>query len=152
MMKKGVLLSFICMFLFIFWVNKAPCYDFCVYPGGAAGTNDFQIALTTAQSNGQGDTIRVVQGTYMGYYSYISGEGHSISVLGGYTSGCGSRVLDPSNTILNGGLSGPILALEDSDGGDMFVQGFTFQNDAIASRGGRKFFHNLYVTYQTIVF
>lgn len=73
-------------------------------------TNSVQLqeALTAAQANGKNDVIRLVQGTYGisgnndSVFHYSSDEPYSIVIKGGYTSGCSSRNLNPSNTILDG--------------------------------------------------
>ena len=60
--------------------------DFCV-----DNAVDLQAALSEADTNGQDDTIRVVQGTYLTLgvpFSYNSPEDFSVEILGGYTSGC----------------------------------------------------------------
>ena len=71
--------------------------EFCV-----TNAAELQNALSTAATNGQDDTIKVVQGTYSGNFEYNSGKGHSITLLGGYYTGCTSRVVDPANTVLDG--------------------------------------------------
>ena len=61
-------------------------------------------ALNTAENNGENDTIKVEQGTYdlwdsAGSY-YNSSEGRNITLEGGYAPGCGTRTLNPTNTVL----------------------------------------------------
>jgi len=89
---------------------------------------ELQNALTAAQSNGDHDLIKVVQGIYIGNFVFDSSEGYDITLLGGYTSECAYRVVDPSNTILDGGGSGRVLSLQDTYGGNIHVEGFTIQN------------------------
>ena len=67
-------------------------------------------ALTEAQSNGHDDIIRIVQGTYNGNFIYASTEAYSLTVEGGYTADCASRVVNPENTVLDAGGSGVVLA------------------------------------------
>ena len=100
-------------------------------------------ALTTAVSNGDDDIIKVEQGTYTGNFAFDSDEGHNIAVLGGYTSGCSGRVVDPANTVLDADGSGLVLFLLNSDGGDVLVEGLTIRNgnrgvsaQATSSTGG----------------
>jgi len=103
--------------------------EVCVDPGGSGDYTSLQAALTSAQSNGEDDIIKVVQGTYIGHFSYTSNEGHRITLLGGYTTGCAARVVDPANTILDGGATGGALSLaNNSIGGNVYVEGFTLQN------------------------
>ena len=66
---------------------------------------------TEAQSNGHDDLIRIVQGTYNGNFIYASTEAYSVTVEGGYTADCASRVVNPENTVLDAGGSGPVFAL-----------------------------------------
>ena len=70
--------------------NGAMGYDVCV--DSAAG---LQAALNSAHSSGGNDIIRVVQGTYYGNFLYFSGQGHSLTLLGGYTAGCSEREIKP---------------------------------------------------------
>jgi len=94
-------------------------------------------ALSTAQSNSADDIIQVVKGTYTGTFSYNSSEGYSITLEGGYESGCGSREVDPANTVLDGfGSAGRTLYLNNSDGGNVEVEGFTIQHGSADSYGG----------------
>ncbi len=51
--------------LMVFTVQGVWGAEFCVNNVG-----DLQAALTTAQSNGADDTIKVVQGTYTGNFIY----------------------------------------------------------------------------------
>jgi hypothetical protein len=93
---------------------------------------ELQSALTTAQANGQDDIVKIVQGTYLGnfsYESYESTEGRHISILGGYTTGCADRVRNPSNTILDGNNAGIVLLIENFlNGGNIFIEGITAQH------------------------
>ena len=77
----------------------------------------------------------VVQGTY-GQFGYNSSQGKDITLLGGYTANCASRVVDPSNTILDSGNSGRVLYLYDSNAANIAVDGFTIQNGSVTGSGG----------------
>ena len=77
-------------------------------PNGALGADvcvdnaaDLQNALTAAESSGETDIIRVVQGAYYGNFSYTSSEGHSLTLLGGHTDGCFERDVNPPNTVFD---------------------------------------------------
>ena len=113
-------------------------------PGGSFGAEfcvsnavDLQAALTASQSNGENDIIRVVQGTYTGQFTYYSSENKSITLMGGYTSGCSERVLNPTNTILDGENIGTVLTLENyNGGGGASLEGFTLQNGDADNDGG----------------
>jgi len=95
-----------------------------------------QAALTAAQSNGADDIIMVVEGTYVGNFTYDSSEGNSITLQGGYAPACASRVVNPANTVLDGNHSGRALGLGNSTGGDIVVDGFTIQNGNATYGGG----------------
>jgi parallel beta-helix repeat protein len=105
--------------------------DFCV--DNAA---DFQNALTSAETNGQADRIKLVQGTYNGHFVYDSAEAQAPEILGGYSAGCTSRTLDPANTELNGGGTGTVLAVTASLGADFTLEGVTLSGGDAASIGG----------------
>jgi len=100
---------------------------FCV-----SNATELQNALNTATSNGENDTIRVVQGTYTstGIFNYVSSEEHSITLEGGYTAGCASREVNPSLTILddNNSNSGSVLYFCTGGGSDIKLEGFTIKN------------------------
>jgi hypothetical protein len=98
---------------------------FCV-----STATELQNALDVAETNGEDDIIKVCQGTYNGNFYFFSDEGLGITLLGGYTSDCDDRVVNPSNTILDGGSSGMVLGLYNSNGGDILIEGFTIQNGA----------------------
>ncbi len=95
---------------------------------------DLASALSTAASNGEDDTVQVVQGTYTTIsdspFTYFTEENYSLSILGGYTTACASQTIDPTNTILDGGNTSQVVRLIPSTNtsGDLVVQGFTVQN------------------------
>jgi len=97
---------------------------------------ELQAALTASETNLEDDIIKVIQGTYNGNFTYNSNKGHSITLLGGYTSGCASRETNPSNTILDGGGSDRVLYFKNSDGGNIYIEGFTIQNGITVNNGG----------------
>ncbi|MBW2365291.1 MAG: hypothetical protein JRF25_09555 [Deltaproteobacteria bacterium] len=107
-----------------------PLYD-CVDDAAT-----LQTALSDAETDGAPSIIRVKQGSYTGNFTYASSQGNAISVLGGYTGAtCGTRELDPSNTTLDGGETDITLSLENSNGGNITVEGFTIQ-DGLCNYGG----------------
>ena len=101
-------------------------YDLPIFCVSNAG--ELQTALTTAASNGEDDIIRMVQGTYNGHFSYASYEANSLTVEGGYTEGCASREIDPTNTVLDGGGIDTVLALISQGAANFSVEGLTLQN------------------------
>jgi parallel beta-helix repeat protein len=90
-------------------------------------------ALDTAASNGANDVIHIVQGTYVGNFSYATHEAYNLTIEGGYTAGCTSRVVDPSNTVLDGNYAGTVLVLSCDQPVDFVVDGLTFQNGSATS-------------------
>ncbi len=122
--------------------SAIPQYDLAVQVNGRVGgaicvatTGELLGALTAAAANGMDDSILVVQGTYTvsivtGPFVYSTLEDNSLELLGGYLPGCADRVLDPTNTILDGaGITG-VLSLIPAAGstGDLHLQGFTIRN------------------------
>ena len=100
--------------------------------------SDLQTALTTAASNGEDDTIQIVQGTYTGNFVYASTEANSLIVEGGYSEGCASREVDPANTILDGDATGNVLVLSCPDQTvEFMVDGLTLQNGKVSDWSGR---------------
>ena len=89
-----------------FRTNTSSGVTFCV-----SDATQLQSALTTAASNGEDDVVQIVQGTYVGNFVYDSTEANSITIEGGYTAGCSSREVDPSNTVLDGDAAGRVLEL-----------------------------------------
>jgi hypothetical protein len=117
--------------LSVFLVAPVQAADFCV-----SNTTELHDALTTAAGNGEDDTIQVVQGTYNGGFTYSSSGGNSITLIGGYISGCAIRRVDPANTVLDGGATDRVLYLYNSNGGDITLDGFTLQNGSTTYKGG----------------
>ena len=122
--------------LLVLLVVPAQAAQFCVGDEAA-----LQSALSTAQGNGENDIIKVVQGTYYGNFTFngaYNTEAYDIAILGGYAPGCGSRVIDPSNTILDGGEIAKALYVNfNSVCGNVVVDGLTFRRGyALYEAGG----------------
>ena len=108
--------------------------EFCV-----SNATQLQNALTEAATNGEDDIIRVEQGIYMGNFTFDSFEDKSLALLGGFASGCNTRTLDPSNTILDGNNAGRVLYINNPGilgGADILIKGFTIQNGNTAEWAG----------------
>jgi hypothetical protein len=124
-------------FLLAFTVGITWCEEFYV-----STATELQSALTKAQINGEDDIIKVAQGLYKGNFSYESSEGHSISLLGGYTSNFSERIINPENTVLDGGNSGTVLYFCDISnlssvvGENIRIEGFTIRNGYTTDEGG----------------
>lgn len=97
---------------------------FCV-----SDASGLQTALTTASDNSEDDTIQIIQGNYVGSFIYASTEAFSLTVEGGYTAGCASRVVDSANTVLdaNGTGSGLVFSTPGTNA-NLGVDGITLQN------------------------
>jgi len=119
---KGFIVCVSLLSLFLI-PTYSPGATFCV-----SDATELQSALTTAESNGEDNTIQIVQGTYNGNFTYASTESYSLTVEGGYTQDCGSRTIDPANTILDGGGADMVLALVSQGATTFSVEGLTFQN------------------------
>jgi hypothetical protein len=100
---------------------------------------ELQNALIAAQANGDEDIIRIGQNTYFGNFTFDSSEGQNITLLGGYTTVCGIRVLEPSNTVLDGENKGHALKLINRNGGDIYVEGIRLRNGSGVNEGGGLF-------------
>jgi hypothetical protein len=130
-MKRVLLVSTLTIACLFYLALGVKAETFCV-----SNAKDFQDALTEAVTNGEDDTIEVVQGTYTGNFSYDSSEGENIALLGGYAQGCTDRVVDPENTILDGGGIDSVLRFDHSGSGDTTIEGFTIKNGNAEFRGG----------------
>jgi hypothetical protein len=88
---------------------------------------EFQNALTTAQSNGEDDTIYLAEGTYHGNFKYrpLSSEHKSLTIKG-------EPGTNPDDIVLDGQGSGIVLLLNDGDEGgaiaEAIVEGITVVN------------------------
>ena len=94
---------------------------------------ELQTALRTAGSNGEDDIIQVVQGIYKTpgrMFEYFTQENFDLVILGGYNATCSDRVLDPSNTVLDGQHSNRVMRIlpGNNTSGMLHFQGFTVQN------------------------
>lgn len=107
----------------LFSLCPAQAATFCV--SDAAG---LQAALTETASNGEDELIKIQQGTYVGNFLYASFEATAITIEGGCTSGCASRIIDPANTILDGIGSGNGLVISTDLATAAKIEALTLQN------------------------
>ncbi|MBW1971420.1 MAG: hypothetical protein DRP55_05460 [Spirochaetes bacterium] len=112
-MKKTLFSFFITIFCTIFIFNNIGFSAIINVPAD----KDLQAALTTAQNNGEDDTIYIAAGTYVGNFHYVAavGENFSLTIIG---AGASSTVLDGNN-------AGHVLRLKNEEGRDIFIQGLT---------------------------
>jgi hypothetical protein len=132
-------------------VSPSISADFCV-----SDSIELQNALSTAAGNNQDDEIKIVQGTYVGSFVYVSNEAFDLDVEGGYISGCGSRTVDPVNTVLDANNAGPVLVFTTDQEVDLMVEGLTIQNGTTDNgNGGGLYAHTVWgeitITNNTIV-
>ncbi len=109
-------------YIFIF-PTKTKAETFCV-----SNASELQSSLTTAASNSQSDTIKIVQGTYYGNFIFSSAQSQDLVIQGGYNTDCTSRNLDPNNTIIDAENLSNGLALVSNEPIGFAVEGMTFQN------------------------
>ena len=123
------------VFLFVlfsipFFIATVKAATFCV-----SSASELETALATAASNGEDDTVQVVQGNYFGNFIYASTEAFNISIEGGYTTTCSSRVVDASNTVLDGSNSESVLVFSSNQIANFSVDGLTMQNGTAQTIG-----------------
>jgi hypothetical protein len=100
-------------------------------------SKDFQNSLTTAQSNGEDDTINLATGTYSTggttfTYTPASTENHALTIVG---AGSGLTILDGGNNTQV--LSINTTGLADDSNSNITIKNLTVQNgNAIGSGGG----------------
>jgi predicted outer membrane repeat protein len=146
-MKKTVLLTILGITSMVIGSERtwgAQLITRCVDASGSGNYTDLQSALDYAKVNAAPVLIRVAQGTYTGNSTIYSANGYSLTLRGGYDpgTGCASRVLDPSLTILDGGGTGNVLRLTKDDSGtgnpvgSITVDGFTIQNGMGSTNDG----------------
>ena len=132
---KGFSLSLLAFLFILFLTNLAKASVFCVNT-----SDELQSALTSAASNEEDDVIKIVQGVYNGNFVYASHEGHDLTIEGGYTKGCVSRIVDATNTVLNGQPGGgTVLVLSCDKKVSFFIEGITVKEGAKLGDGGGLF-------------
>ena len=106
---------------------------FCV-----ANETELIAALDDAEDNGADDVIKIQikQDPYYGNFVYASTESFGVTIEGGYTALCASRVVDPTNTILDGGGAGRVLTLNSEEAPTFVVEGITLQYGYARKGGG----------------
>jgi hypothetical protein len=111
--------------------TAAPAATVCVNTVQA-----LQDALDTAATNGEDDTIQVVRATYHldNHFVFNSGEAHSINIVGGFASGCGSRLHDAALTVFDGGDATQIFNVTTSN--DFELHFLTLQHGYISGSSG----------------
>jgi len=85
--------------------------------------------------NEEADLIKIVQGNYGGNFHYDSTKGNGIAIQGGYTAGCTERIVDPGNTVLDGGNIDHVLVVIDHAGGSISIEGLKIQHGSTDYNG-----------------
>jgi hypothetical protein len=102
----------------------------------ASTSDELQTALTKAAKDGRDNVIKIIQGNYIGSFVYDSIEANKLTLKGGYSVGCASRVIDPINTVLDAQHLGRVLYLSSSSTNAAFyIEGITIQNGASVEHG-----------------
>ena len=130
-MKKNltvmVLVSLTLGVPFLFSNSVAEGAEYC-----ASSSLEIQNALTASGENNEDDLIKIVQSAgepYVGNFVYNSTNTGNLTIEGGYTVGCSSRIVNPGNTVLDANGSGTVLNLTNSNIlGNIYVEGLTLQN------------------------
>ena len=137
--KKNLRLGILSLLVFFLVLSSlidiAETAVFCVN-----SPESLQTALNVAAINGEDNTIQVVRGTYLtpgSQFQYVSYDNFSISLLGGFTIGCESRVLNPTNTVLDGQNANRVIRIFVGSGSaNIHFQGFTVRNGNVSDTFG----------------
>lgn len=114
-----------CLILLTCWSLMGQAATVCV---------DSAVSLVAAYNNmgnqpeGSIYTIKIVQGTYNvdgALQTTAQGLNNGVRILGGYTAGCASRVVNPSNTVLDGGNSSGGIGQRTRDTSGFTIEGLT---------------------------
>jgi hypothetical protein len=112
--------------------TKSIANTYCV-----ANESDLITALNNAKDNGEDDVIKIQQGKYYGNFVYTSTESFDVIIEGGYSdASCTMRVVDPTNTVLDGGGSEAVLILSTNTIADLGIEGLTLENGNSMTHGG----------------
>lgn len=88
--------------------------------------------LYQSAADGTKLVIKLVQGTYnvgdqLGFQASANRDQVGFELLGGYTAGCASRLINPENTIIDAGdRTNSELYVRGSGNADMLIEGITF--------------------------
>ena len=109
---------------------QAHAHVFCV-----GNASQFSVALATAASNGEADSIRLMRGVYAaGGFSFNSAETFGLDIGGGYDAGCVTMKPDARLSVLDGG--GQRQVLQVNSPGAMSISYLTVQNGMQSGSSG----------------
>ncbi len=117
---------FVWLVLLVALVMTGVCTDAVAVELCVRDVADLNAALVVA-AGGQSTVIKLAQGTYAVAGSTVT-QVHAygpVQLLGGYTSDCAARTLQPSNTVFDGGMADAATLIAN---GDVRVEGVTFRN------------------------
>ena len=111
--------------------GSAKAATFCVMTA-----EELESALVRAESNGEDDVVRLVQGRYDGSFAYVSDEAWTLTIEGGYLPDCVDREVEPAKTVLDGLEAAAVLVVNVTQPTDIVVDGLTLQNGAETTEPG----------------
>lgn len=123
---RGITVGALCVLGFFLFSGPVQAATFCV-----SNETELLSALHDAAVNGADDVIQIVQGTYTGGFVYSSDNSSDLTIQGGYTASCASRVADAANTVLDGGSTQRVLGLVSTATGakaNFSIDAVTIQN------------------------
>ena len=91
-----------------------------------SSASDLATALSTAQGNGDNDTINIQTGTYYGNFTFTGTDNRSLTIIGA----------NKDTTILNGNGNDMVLYIDNTAGTHVTVQNLTFTNGDSTSATG----------------
>jgi hypothetical protein len=129
----------LCLSLLLGWSTPASAVVFCV-----SGSASLGLALSTAESNGVADEIRIAAGTYVvssgsTAFSYDTSESHALTIEGGWIPGCAQRIDDASRTVLSGSGARKVVRLFASGSGAIRVANLTIADGDSSAAGAGLF-------------
>jgi len=116
------------------WTLNNGTMETCVNSAG-----QFQLSLSDAESDDYPNLIKVVQGNYIGLFTYAGNEDFDLTLQGGYNADCTVRTINPTLTILDGdtdadtlgnGVTLDMAMLNPDSTGNITADGFTVINGA----------------------
>lgn len=140
-MRRYWLIRFAMMTAILASCRIAAAHTFCV-----DNAVDLQGALTSASTNGthadEDNIVQIVVGTYgtgvaTGHlpFGYTSVALHSMTILGGFNTGCTARTANATATVIDGQSQTGVLSLYNPYG-DITVADLTFQHGNTGYAGG----------------
>jgi PKD repeat protein len=102
-------------------------------------SDDLLLQLYNAGQSSDDYVFQIVQKTYTGEFVYSSPNSSNLTIEGGYTENCATRVTDPTNTILDGNSTHRalgIISTGTNGSADISIDALTIQNGKSSGEGG----------------